>query len=299
MQYSRTKWTLAQHKANQRPNTFRAKISLFFSNLINLFPTKKRAKQAYAFYLLLITPLAYANCQDAPLIWGWIDWPPFIYQQENGEMKGIDFNIISQVMAQTSCKIQLSEYPIPWRRQLAWLEVGRIAMMNGASKTAEREKYAYFSIPYRSESVSLYIRKADLNKFSITHLSQLLDANIHSLGFSKGSYYGEEFAKLLNDDNFQQLLHSDFDANNFNRLSNQRLDAVIADSISGAELIKQLGLSDEVVAMPNFNIVTGDIHVMFSKKVVPLSFVEQVNQAIMNYKKSTEYKQLLQLTLQP
>ncbi|MCE2572735.1 substrate-binding periplasmic protein [Motilimonas eburnea] len=241
-----------------------------------------------------------ADCHQSPLIWGWIDWPPFIYQQADGEFKGIDYQIISKVMAKISCEVTLSSYPIPWRRQLAWLEVGQIAMMNGASKTPEREKYAYFSIPYRSESVSLFIRKADLETRSISHLSQLLDSNIHSLGYSKGSYYGEEFAQLLNQAEFAKRLYSDFDINNFHRLSNARLDAVIADSISGAALIKQLELSDQIIAMPGMKIVTGDIHIMFSKKVVSLALIEQVNQAIKDYKTSAEYQQLMQtLTRSP
>ncbi|MFO6423049.1 substrate-binding periplasmic protein [Motilimonas sp. KMU-193] len=294
MEYSLAK----QKRPCPQLTSVKANLPRYLDFLGPLFaPTPRWIKRLCCLCLLMFAPFANADCKNAPLIWGWIDWPPFIYQQENGEFKGIDYQIISQVMANTSCSIKLSDYPIPWRRQLAWLEIGKIAMMNGASKTAEREVYAYFSIPYRSESVSVFIRKEDLTRIAISELSQLLDLKLQSIGYSKGSYYGEEFAQLLNNKQFLQLLHSDFDINNFHRLNNKRVDAVIADSISGAELIKQLDLSDNIVAIPSIKIVTGDIHVMFSKKAVTPSFVEQFNQAIMRYKASAEYQQLMQ-TLQ-
>ncbi|MCE0555676.1 transporter substrate-binding domain-containing protein [Motilimonas sp. E26] len=253
-----------------------------------------RSALAMAVYGISAFSPAFATCNQASLTWGWVAWEPFIYQSRQGAMQGIDYEIVSQVFQQTGCLFSVTDKEIPWRRQLAWLEAGEIDVMTGASKTAEREQYALFSLPYRTESVTLFIRKADQESFAIKQLSDLTQSKLHRLGYYKGTYYGEEFSLLQQKPEFQALLQSDIEINNFTRLLNNRIDAVLADEIVGQLLIEQLKQQDNIVPLKGFSIKTGGIHVMFSKKTTSEAFITQFNQALTKFKASSEYQRILQ-----
>ena len=252
-----------------------------------------RCAYAVALFSLLCLLPAHAACPNKPLAWGWVTWAPFIYQDDQKKFTGLDHEIVSRVLAQTACQWTMSENQIPWRRQLAWIEVGELDLISGAAKTTEREKYAYFSAPYRSESVTIFVRKADREKFKIKQLDDLNLIDFRGLGYNKGTYYGMEFNQLQDNAKFSALLQSDLEINNFKRLLSNRLDGVIVDEIAGQQFLQQLGETDTIVPLADFRITTGDIHVMFSKQSVSPDMVELFNNELVKLKASQTYQAIL------
>lgn len=269
----------------------------FINRLQHLVPTFKRVAYRCAYLITLFSLLsfgpAHAACQKKPLVWGWVTWDPFIYQNDEKKFTGLDHELVSRVLAQTACQWTMSENQIPWRRQLAWIEVGELDLITGASKTTEREKFAYFSDPYRSESVTIFVRKADREKYKIKQLQDLNLTHFRGLGYNKGTYYGQEFNQLQASAKFSDLLQSDLEINNFKRLLNHRLDGVIVDETAGQRFLQQLGETDTIVPLADFRITTGDIHVMFSKKSVTPEMVELFNSELLKLKTSQNYQAII------
>ena len=68
-------------------------------------------------------------------------------------------------------------------------------MAASASKTPEREEYALFSDPYRTESAVMYVRIEDAGKYNFDSLEDIIGTEF-KLAVTRGYYYGEEFEEL-------------------------------------------------------------------------------------------------------
>ncbi len=197
------------------------------------------------------------------------------------------------VLKHAGCTIRYQLQEVPWKRQLSWIKTGQSDFVTGASKTLERERYALFSLPYRDETVALFVRKTDEFKFSIHSLRDIPGSGIKRLGVYRGSYYGEEFARLSKQAKFIPYLYiADSEQQNLERLIMHRLDAVLMDVVSGVAMIKAAGLKSKLVQHPKIRIKTGTIHVMFSKSSVSTSMVEAFNQSLQKLKTHPEFQAL-------
>ncbi len=245
---------------------------------------------ALALFLLALPLQAKALCQT--LNYTWADWKPYVFMESN-ELQGLDFKLVEKILDHAGCKISYNSLEVPWPRQLLWVEQGKADFVTGASKTPERELYAHFSLPYRQESVALFIRKSDIGKYKINTLADIVNSGIISFGVFRGSYNGEEFQRLKKTDRFRNMLNiGQDDKKNLLRLVGKRVDALLMDTVSGVGDIKKFGLENDIVRHPMPAIITGHVHIMFSKKTVPLSVVKDVNRSYTDLKKSGQLENL-------
>jgi len=77
---------------------------------------------------------------------GWETWRPHQYKDEQGKMAGIDVELVKAIFEHAGYKLEFTE-EVPWARHLLMLEKGKIDIATGTAKNAEREEYAYFTIP--------------------------------------------------------------------------------------------------------------------------------------------------------
>lgn len=90
------------------------------------------------------------------------DWQPYQYRNDKQEVTGLDVELMQAIFENMGYQVALTE--IPWKRHLNNVESGRTNLAASASKTPEREQYVYFSDPYRTESVVMYIRVGRLGQ---------------------------------------------------------------------------------------------------------------------------------------
>lgn len=69
---------------------------------------------------------------------------------------GLDVELVQALTKSMNCKLSVVQGS--WLELLSMLREGDIDFVLGASKTEDRESFAYFSEPYRQERFQLYVR---------------------------------------------------------------------------------------------------------------------------------------------
>ncbi len=239
------------------------------------------------FLCILISDIFCQNSQE--LIVGWDTWEPYQYKNNEDIITGLDYELVSSIIKNMGYTPIFKE--IPWKRILIEIEHGLLDITTGASKTAERENFAYFSQPYRSESVVLYIRKEDRDKYNFTNLTDIIGTTF-KLGVTRGYYYGEEYQELINNPIFKkQVFDTTLDESNFKKLYSRRIDGFLVDPVVGTAGLRKEGLLDQVEIL--FSIYSNDIFVMFSKESISSELVELFNSSLYELKNNGIYDEIL------
>ncbi len=221
----------------------------------------------------------------------WEPYPPYQYMDESGQIRGLDIELLKAVAAAAKCHVSFQH--LPWKRGLALLSKGLIDVGSGASKTKKRSKYAYFSVPYRDEAMSIYIQREPNKPLQFTNLTQLANSSAN-IGIVIGYTYGNEFSKLRTAKAFKGRLSEVLsDSINIHKLAANRIDAILIEQFGGAQLIDQVAEVNARIQRHPLKIVTGEIHFLFSKKSVSKKQLGQFNQALQDIKESGQYQEIL------
>jgi polar amino acid transport system substrate-binding protein len=219
---------------------------------------------------------------------GWDPWMPYQHINENGRLVGLDVEMLQTIFSEMGCKLEYKE--VPWKQLLPAVKRGQIALAAGASKSADRMKYAYFSNPYRTESVVLFVRKGEQK--AIKHLSDIIGTNL-KIGILKGNYYGQNFELLMKNKNFKAHIQTvTQDVINIKKTLNKRIDGFLSDQFAGISAINKEGAFNRFDIHP-VPITSSDIHVMFSKKNCLPYDVKHFNDVLKKLKKNGHLKQII------
>ncbi len=161
------------------------------------------------FTVSLSSSIASEKCplKGKSLTLGYDDWPPYQFKA-NKKVTGLDVDLISAILEKgIGCSIKLKS--IGWKPHLTRLKKGRIHLAGGASKNKEREVYASFTDPYRTESAVMIINKKDRGKYSASNIKDLKKIKGFKLGVNRGNWYGDRFDDLKKKDKtFQKMLYN-------------------------------------------------------------------------------------------
>lgn len=220
---------------------------------------------------------------------GWEDWQPYQYKDDSQTVTGLDVELMQAIFKNMDHELSLIE--LPWKRHLNNVSSGRTDLAASASKTAEREKYAMFSDPYRSESAVMFIRKEDSGKYQFDTLKGIIGTDF-KLAVTRGYYYGEEFEGLMKDPAFQKNVQEVNDNQLAQRqLVRNRVDGFLEDPIAASIELRDEGIRDQVVVhMP---IYADDIYAMFSKKSTSPELVEAFNKSLAELRSNGEYDRIM------
>ena len=226
---------------------------------------------------------------------GWSVYPPFSYAENARGVqhwKGLDVELLGQIAHRAGYNIQSTE--INWSEHVREIETGERDVAASATRTLDRERFAWFSVPYRSETVVLIVptgKSATLPAATETELVDLIKSTGFRLGVDEGAAYPSELIRTFLDDpaNSNQVVAMK---------QQELLDELLAGNIDGY-------LSNRIVAATNIAahnaeyqveeypiMVHGDLNVMFSKASVAPEVVEQFNMAIEAVKLDGTYGKL-------
>ncbi len=221
---------------------------------------------------------------------GWDSWVPYQYKDDNGIVTGFDIDLVKKVM--NNCGYDLKMEQMPWKRLLLHVRRGITDMTCGASKTKEREEFAYFSDPYRQESVVLYVRKGESSKYPLASLSDIMGASFR-LGVAAEFYYGEQYEKLKNNPDFKSHIQEvPEDMPNVKKIMKNRIDGFLIDPFVGAALIRDLGFQNKLEIHP-MTVYSDNVHVIFSKKSVSPKTVADFNDSLKILKENGTYDHII------
>ncbi len=222
---------------------------------------------------------------------GWDPWEPYQYLTPDNQVRGLEIDLITSIAEEAGCTVKFVQND--WMNLLKGIRNGSVDMLGGASKTASREEFAYFSAPYRHESFVLYIRADQESNVANKNIKELLENNFR-LGVTEDYMYGDEVADIQDDQSFaKQIVNVPItEMNYFNAIQNQ-IDGFLEDPFVAAYTIKRKGLTDQIQAT-NVKFSSGNVSFMFSKKSVSSETVEAFDRGLEVIQTSGKYAEILE-----
>lgn len=167
------------------------------------------------------------------------DWAPYVFQH-NGQPRGIDYEVASQVFARLGVEVEWQF--LPWKRCLAMAEQGLADGILDIFQTDARQPYMVYGSEPMSE-VEFVLFQSRTRRHAVTHLDDLAGLTV---GTSPGYAYGKAFTEASH---FKREAAPTHEAN-FGKLVLGRIDLVITDRRVGHYLLRQLGLQQQVEELP-------------------------------------------------
>lgn len=186
---------------------------------------------------------------------------------------------------------QLTVVGSPWPRSLALLEHGEIHLMLTMSYTKERERFADFIGPHYMEESILVLDKSMVNKVQDLRDIILLPG---SIGVLRDAYYGDEFAALLKDPQFnERLLFAGSLTQKLNMLQRGRVIGMVEDKTQFLEWSRTYPeLADRYVQV--LTLYRNPVYIVASKKGVPDELRQRLKRAWQEVYGSPEHLKILQ-----
>ena len=208
---------------------------------------------------------------------GWELWYPYQYHDEEQQLIGLDFDIFNAIIQQANITVNYTE--LPWKRHLHYIKTGEMAMAMGASYTEDRALYAFYSKPYRSETVKLYVKKGQAKKISLKKLSDLLSSP-YMIGVEGGYFYGNEYQELIKNPKFQAQINEVIDIEeNVQLLLKGHIDGFLVDPVTMTAFANKYKMRGEF-EQHEIEIYSDNIYIMLSKKAMNVQTLERINNAI-------------------
>ncbi|MBT8143087.1 MAG: transporter substrate-binding domain-containing protein [Gammaproteobacteria bacterium] len=237
------------------------------------------------------TPTETTTAAGCELTLGWDPWEPYHYRDVGGEVRGLDIELVAAIAREAGCKLRFDQED--WGTLLQRVRSGDVDMLSGATRTADRESFAWFTAPYRTESFRLYIREGESEKFEGSTLQELLEAAM-KIGTTLDYVYGDEVNRLQDDDRFAaQFQGVAVGEVNYDKLLNFNIDGLLEDSFVAASVIRKKGLDNQIDEHP-LVVSTGDVHLMLSKASVDEETVDRLNAALARVKSSGTFDRIIE-----
>jgi polar amino acid transport system substrate-binding protein len=226
-----------------------------------------------------------AHVKGEDLSVGWELWYPYQYHNNNRQLVGLDIDTFNAIMAEA--KLSFTTAEIPWKTHLHFIHTGKMDIAMGASWSKDREKYAYFSQPYRKETVKLFVKKGNAKNIQLQTLSDL-ENSPYIVGVESGYYYGEDYQELIKNSAFQANISEVIDLEqNVTLLMKGHLDGFLVDPNTMQSFVKKYQMEKEF-EQHSLDIYSADIFIMLSKKSSNLETLSKINKAITTLKNNGE-----------
>ncbi len=233
--------------------------------------------------------------EPCQLSMGWDPWEPYHYKPVGDRVQGLDVDLIEAMAERAGCELDWQQGS--WASMLQLVHSGDLDLLAGATRTPEREEFARFSEPYRQESFRIFVRADELDKWSGTALTELLEDGFR-LGLTHGYIYGDKVTQVLQDPHWQdQLVEVPVGELNFLNLMDFNIDGFLEDPFVAASIANRRDWGMDFEALP-LDLHSGEVHLMFSKASVDAAMVEHFDQALEELRESGEHQRILERYLQ-
>lgn len=210
------------------------------------------------------------------LTFGWTEWKPLQYLNEQGELQGLQVDFVSSIAKELGCKLVFEQGS--WVDLIQKIKLGKIDFISNATITDQRSQYALFSNAYREDVFTLYVRTKDLGLFSQTNIQGLKSIGFR-LGLTRNFLYGKEIEAWQKDQKLKQYLsYSDSTEENAERLISGEIDGFLEDPYVISYKLVSNQLSQ--ISKSKITLFGHQSRLMFSRKTMTLERVERINKAL-------------------
>lgn len=202
------------------------------------------------------------------------EWPPIMWQQ-NQKIIGLGPDLTQKIFTDLGVKIE-SKFYGSWDEVLKKAETGKIDVIVGGYKTAERTNYFDFSEPYAIDPIVLLVKKGRTFKFE--NWQDLIHKK--GLGMIKDSY-GLEFDKFIKKNLNLARVKTYEEA--LNLLIDGKYDYFIYSLYATNRVLAEKNLADKIEMLPKYA-AANNFYIMISKKSPLTKLLPKINTLIENYK---------------
>lgn len=245
-----------------------------------------------------LSALALAQAPTADLRFGWYEWDPYQYRNEQGALTGLDVQLMRTAAARADLTVEFE--PRAWDRQLLALQRGEQDVTVGF-KTDTRASYAHFSEPLRYETNVLYVRRG--SSFNFEDQAGLMRAvrnGTFRLGVVAGYAYGPDSMRnfLTEPAVADKLINAADDQANFRRLFADDIDGFLTDRTVAATVAWRNDWQDQVREHPAYQ-NREPIYLIYSKASVDPQTVAAVDRALASMHADGSYRSVVRAYLFP
>lgn len=230
-----------------------------------------------------------SNVKAKDLSVGWELWYPYQYHNKSRQLVGLDIESFNAIM--TEAKLSFTTAELPWKTHLHYIHTGKMDIAMGASWSKDRGEFAFFSLPYRKETVNLFVKKGNAKNIHLEALSDLVNSP-YILGVEGGYFYGEDYNELIKTEGFKTNISEVIDLEqNVTLLLKGHLDGFLVDPYTMQSFVKKYQMENEF-EQHSLNIYSADIFIMLSKKTSNADVLDKINKAITILKDNGELKRI-------
>lgn len=208
-------------------------------------------------------------------------WPPYVYE-ENGEVKGFDYEVVLAVFNRMGVDIKIEFYP--WKRCIEMIKSQKAMAILDVGVNKERLAFMLFPKEKLSDSNSvLFYLKGEQKE-----VKSINDLTGKTVGVSRGYSYSDEF---MNASNFKKEAVDNFKLNP-EKLLSRRIDYFIYNRNSALFKMKGTSYMSRITYVKK-PITSGENYLAFSLNDENRRFVKLFSEELKNFKHTSEYKQIL------
>jgi polar amino acid transport system substrate-binding protein len=215
---------------------------------------------------------------------GHTDWAPIMYQEDN-KIIGAGPEIVTKIFDELGVKVS-SKYVGSWDVVQEKTKGGSIDVIVAAYKTAEREAYMDYSIPYTIDPVVLVVRKGI--DFAYEDWEDLADKKGVVM---TGDSYGQDFDDFIDEELVVKEVGTPGEA--FSILEKEEADYFVYALYSAENYIFQNNLSDKFEMVSKY-ISAEYFYLTISKKSPFANLLPQVNEILKEYEKDGTIKAIIE-----
>ncbi|MFA5925800.1 MAG: transporter substrate-binding domain-containing protein [Parcubacteria group bacterium] len=208
------------------------------------------------------------------IVSGHPEWPPIMYQQ-NDQIVGAGPEIVAKIFQELGIKV-VPKFEGSWETVQSKAKDGSVDVLAAAYKTAERETYMDYSIPYTVDPVVLVTKKG--KAFPYDKWDDLVGKN----GVvTTGDSYGQDFDNFLKEKLTAQKVGAPAEA--FALLDQGKADYFVYALYSAENYFFQQKAADRFEIIPKY-VSSENFYLTVSKKSPFASLLPQVNALLEKYK---------------
>lgn len=256
----------------------------FLLILLTLFPYLENTKADVKTYNASSGDFSQKLCR---IQMGWESWRPYQYLDSEGNIAGIHIELIKLIASKAGCHLDFVQNRFV--NSIKYVRDGTLDMVSNTTITAERKKFALFTIPYRKEMIVLYVSKEKLALCKQNSFSQLIQKGFR-FGVPRGNLYGEEINQIQKQPRFaRKIVYLESNRKGLSALLQGKIDGYFNDPAVHAYYLKREHLKGEVKPC-KVTVYAEDVSLMFSKSTVTPDIILRFNKAMIEIQKSEYYR---------
>jgi polar amino acid transport system substrate-binding protein len=246
----------------------------------------KRRFGLFVFLAVLLT-LGVSGCGTVPpdrvlVASGHADWPPVMFARD-GQIDGVGPALEKKIFADLGFRAEFP-YVGPWDVVQAKAKSGEVDVLVAAYKTAAREEYLAYSVPYINDPLVLFVKKG--HEFPFAQDADLIGKT--GVG-TVGDSYGQEFDHYIQAN--LKFLWASTTQEALDWVKSGKADYYIYSLYSGHEELKSENSDAQFAVLPH-RVAEEPFYLAISKKSPFLKYLPEINRLIQKYQADGTVDQL-------